>query len=513
MIQTDLTREAKRRLAKRLGVRPGELCRAMNRGAPAPVVDVDEITIPTDQAGLESLLSDMSDPGKAQKLFAGKTPDGKPAFMELVRRYAQNMMGEKTEIAAQVREQTQIAIAEILKEWKNEGSAPLNLNVNPSDLLDTHDHAAFAGAGRAAVLKRQGLFQPKALGAKVDAEFKGKMSSADFFYTISSRAPRTTEKLARLDRLRNAFSSDVPSEGGFLIPEQLRSELLRVALETAIVRPRARIIPMETLNVPFPMIDATSNVSSIHGGITAAWTEEGAAMDDSEPRFGRLVLNAKKLTAYTEVPAELLVDSLLSLQAFIDEMFPEAISFYEDDAFFNGNGVGMPLGALHALNSAAISITAESGQTADTIVWQNIIKMFSRMLPSSLGRAVWVASIDSFVELATMALTVGTGGSAVWLNNGAEGPPATILGRPVIFSEKVPVLGNAGDINFIDWAYYLIGDRQAMSAASSDHFKFNREVTAFRITERVDGKPWLQSAITPKNNGPTLSPFVKIAAR
>lgn len=513
MIQTDLTREAKRRLAKRLGVRPGELCRAMNRAAP-PVVDVDEITIPTNQGELESLLSDMSDPNKAQKIFAGKTPDGKPAFMELIRRYAQNMMGEKTEIAAQVREQTQIVLAEVLKEWKSEGGSPLNLNVNPTDLFDTHDLGAFAGAGKAAMMRRQGLFQAKAIGTKVDNEFKGERNtSADFFYTISSRAPRTTERLARLDRLRNAFSSDVPSEGGFLIPEQLRSELLRVALETAIVRPRARIIPMETLNVPFPMIDATSNVSSIHGGITAAWTEEGAAMDDSEPKFGRLVLNAKKLTAYTEVPAELLVDSLLSLQAFIDQAFPEALSFYEDDAFFNGTGVGMPLGALHALNTAAISISAEGGQDADTIVWQNIIKMFSRMLPSSLGRAVWVASIDSFVELATMALTVGTGGSAVWLNNGVEGPPATILGRPVIFSEKVPVLGSAGDINFIDWAYYLIGDRQAMSAASSDHFKFNREVTAFRITERVDGKPWLQSAITPKNNGPTLSPFVKIEAR
>jgi hypothetical protein len=37
-------------------------------------------------------------------------------------------------------------------------------------------------------------------------------------------------------------------------------------------------------------------------------------------------------------------------------------------------------------------------------------------------------------------------------------------------------------------------------------------VTAFRVIERVDGRPWLQSAITPQNNGATLSPFVKLAA-
>jgi len=147
-------------------------------------------------------------------------------------------------------------------------------------------------------------------------------------------------------------------------------------------------------------------------------------------------------------------------------------------------------------------------------VWENIVKMFARMLPGSLDRAVWICSIDTFPELATMALSVGTGGSAIWLNNGAVGPPMTILGRPVIFTEKAPgVLGTIGDINFIDFGFYLIGDRQVMSAMSSPHFKFQNDQTAYRIIERVDGQPWLKSAITPQNNGPTLSPFVQLATR
>ncbi len=112
-----------------------------------------------------------------------------------------------------------------------------------------------------------------------------------------------------------------------------------------------------------------------------------------------------------------------------------------------------------------------------------------------------------------MALNVGVGGSAVWLNNGVEGPAATILGRPVIFTEKLPTLGNAGDIAFIDPGFYLIGDRQVMSAMSSPHYAFGSDKTAFRVIERVDGRPWLNSAITPKNGGNTLSPFVQIAER
>jgi HK97 family phage major capsid protein len=173
----------------------------------------------------------------------------------------------------------------------------------------------------------------------------------------------------------------------------------------------------------------------------------------------------------------------------------------------------MPLGFANAANAAIIANAAEAGQPATTIVWENIVKMFARMLPSSLGRAVWIASIDTFPELATMALSVGTGGSAIWLNNGQTGPPMTILGRPVIFTEKAPRLGSQGDISFVDLGMYLIGDRQVMSAMSSPHYKFQNDQTAYRIIERVDGRPWMQSAITPKNSGNTLSAFVQLAAR
>jgi HK97 family phage major capsid protein len=201
----------------------------------------------------------------------------------------------------------------------------------------------------------------------------------------------------------------------------------------------------------------------------------------------------------------------VSFAAFLNMVWPQAIAFFEDVAFMAGSGVGEPLGWLNA--NAAVSVTKESGQANTTIVWENIVKMYARMLPASLGKAVWIANLDTFAELATMALSVGTGGAPIWINNGAEGPPMTILGRPVIFTEKAATLGGAGDINLVDLSYYLIGDRQAMQMETSPHYKFANDQTAVRIIERVDGRPWLNSAITPQTGSNTLSPFVKIAAR
>jgi len=114
---------------------------------------------------------------------------------------------------------------------------------------------------------------------------------------------------------------------------------------------------------------------------------------------------------------------------------------------------------------------------------------------------------------------VGTGGGPIWIGSyggpsGADTPPMTILGRPVIFTEKVPALGTTGDIGFYDLSYYLIGDRQQVEVAASDQFAFQNDQTAYRIIERVDGRPWLQSALTPHNgSGNTLSAFVQLASR
>ena len=417
---------------------------------------------------------------------------------------------EKINKAGNIADQVTTQVTADVTEWLKENA----------DKTERPDLSAVAGdmakqvvrqlqPGKAGGAEKSATYNPKAMGASIDDMFE---DSADYFKTIwhnaDGNAPGVGDKRTAI---RNAFSESVPSEGGFLVPERLRSELLRVSLETSIVRPRARVIPMESLRVPFPAIDSTTNATSVFGGVIGYWTEEGATLTESSAKFRRLVLEAKKLTAYTEVPNELISDSAISFGAFIDDIFPEALAWYEDIAFFGGSGAGEPQGFLNA--TATISITKETGQAANTIVWENLIKAYARMLPSSLGRAVWVASNDTFPELATMALSVGTGGSAIWLNNGAQGPPMTILGRPVIFTEKANTLGAAGDINFVDFGFYLIGDRQVMSARSSEDFLFQTDETAFRIIERLDGRPWLDSAITPQNAGDTLSPFVNIAVR
>lgn len=403
-------------------------------------------------------------------------------------------------ITDQLRETAELAAIKFLRDQgMDESDAKTRKVVNRLNLDAPH----IRSRGKA---HRTTIYNANAAGAKFDDHFD---STPQFLHAISEHSVKDAALQGKLVSLKNAMSSMKPSDGGYLIPEILRAELLKLALERAVVRSRARVIPMDSLTVPLPAVDSTSNVSSVYGGVVGYWTEEGATLTESKPRFARVMLNAHKLTLYTELPNELIRDSILSLEAFIGEIFPEALAWFEDVAFFIGGGVGEPLGFLNA--PAAVTVTRG---TALTVTWENVVNMYCRMLPQSLDRAVWVISPDTLPELLTMPFTGGT--SPILLGGGgfptgAVGPNMSLLGRPVVISEKARAIGNAGDINFVDFGMYLIGDRQAMSARQSEDFRFNQDVTAFRVIERVDGRPWVLSPITPQNGSAnTLSPFVKL---
>jgi len=310
--------------------------------------------------------------------------------------------------------------------------------------------------------------------------------------------------------IQAAYSSHIGPSGGFLMPESFRNDLLQIAHEESVVRGRATTIPMSTPKVTLPAIHETNRSSTLFGGVQLYWTEESADSTESEARFKTVSLEPDTLTGYAEIPNETMTDTL-AFGAYFDATFPRAMAFEEDYAFIQGTGVGQPLGALNG--DAVITTAARAGQAADTLIYENMLDMWARMMPGSMSRSVWVMNQDTIPELGTMALSVGTGGAPIFLMNAATGMPMSLFGRPIIFTEKVNELGTAGDVFLVDWSFYLIGDLQTVTVTSSEHYKFKERRTAFSIVERVDGQPWVESAVTPRHGTNTLSPFVNLATR
>ena len=455
--------------------------------------------LPAHPAQMEEALLD---PKRIKELMG---PDGHidPAkFQSFVKDYVKAAYEKDAGLKTQVSE----AVSTGLKDfYERAGVKPLPVGSGGLPTVEGAMDEVYRTLG----LDRQQRRQIAATGRGPAAALAGQWKTfGDYLAAISPQSIRANG----VPKVLNDLSEAIGGDGGFLVPEEFRAELLRLSLETAVVRPRARVIPMALSSVRIPAIIDTSHATTVFGGVNILWAAEAAALSTvTQPSFGQVLLAAKKLTGYTIASNELLADSAISLEALILALFAEALAYFEDDAFIAGTGAGQPLGVLNA--AALVSVAKETAQAATTLIYANLVKMFSRALPQSMGRGVWYCHPDVFPQLAQLSLDVGTGGSAVWVTNIAGGPPATIFGRPVVFTEKSETLGTAGDITFADFGYYLIGDRQAISMAASPHANFTTDEMTWRFVQRVDGRPWLLSALTPRNGTNTMSAFVNLATR
>jgi len=341
-----------------------------------------------------------------------------------------------------------------------------------------------------------------------------------FRSTVTKRATEPIQKWEDFLKTKAASGQSiaVSEDGGFAVPTEFRNTLMRNAVEQSIMLNRVRRIPMATNIIHIPTINESSRASSIYGGIIIYRPAEAAAITASKFKMGLVELKLNKLAALAYVTTELLEDSPISMEPLIGSLFSEAIGFQIDEDIINGNGAGQALGMLNA--PCLVSVAKEAAQDATTIVLENVIKMWSRLLRRSQRNAIWIANQDTFPQLMTLALPVGTGGSGAGLigmyTDGVTGTPRmTLLGRPLELTEHCQTLGTVGDIMLVDGQQYLLGEKagSAIRAATSIHIKFVEDEVAFRFVVRLDGQPWMQQALTPKHSSNTLSSFVATATR
>ena len=311
------------------------------------------------------------------------------------------------------------------------------------------------------------------------------------------------------------LSENVPSDGGFLVQEDFASEILGRTYNTGVIASRCRRVPISS-NSNTLKINTISESSradgSRWGGVEAYWAGEADQYTASKPKFRQMRLELGKLTGLCYATDELL-DDASALEAVVKMAFSEEIGFKMDDAIINGLGSDQPLGIMNS--DCLITVDAEGGQSANTVVYENIINMWARLWARSRANAVWLINQDIEPQLFSMSMAVGTGGVPVYLPAGGlnDTPYSMLLGRPVIPVEHCEALGTAGDIVLADFSQYLLVDKGGANSARSIHVRFVYDETTFRFTYRVDGQPLWDNVLTPYKGGSTLSPFVTLAAR
>ena len=279
----------------------------------------------------------------------------------------------------------------------------------------------------------------------------------------------------------NALQIGTDSEGGYLVPDEYEKTLVEALEEENIFRKLAHVISTSSGDRKIPVVASKGS---------ASWVDEEGTIPDSDDAFNQVSIGAYKLGTLIKVSNELLNDSVFNLESYISKEFARRIGSKEEDAFFNGNGTGKPVGIFNATGGAEVGVTAAS---ATAITADEIIDLFYSLKAPYRKNAVWILNDATIKAIRKLK---DNNGNYLWQPSLTSGTPDTILGRPVYTSSYVPTIAaGAKTIAFGDFSYYWIADRAGRNFKKLTELYAANDQTGFVATQRVDGKLILPEAI------------------
>lgn len=333
-------------------------------------------------------------------------------------------------------------------------------------------------------------------------------TDGEFFQAVKNAAYYPQSQDVRLNSLKaTGLSENVPADGGYLLQPQVSGGIIERMYNTGqiIGRVASDTIGPNSNSMLYNAVDETSRADgSRFGGVRGYWLAEAADKTASKPKFRQMELKLKKVAALCYATDELLGDAV-ALESWLARTVPEELRFQVENAFYNGNGVGRPLGIMNS--PCLVSVLRAGANLVDHV---DIANMWSRRWPAS-GDYVWLINTTVWPQLVN--LTLGNFPLVLPMNSGIQGDPGgfSIYGRPLLEVEYAAALGTTGDIMLASLSQYQTINKGGVQAASSIHVSFVADETVFRFVYRIDGQPLWNSALTPYA-GSTLSPFVVLAA-
>lgn len=285
------------------------------------------------------------------------------------------------------------------------------------------------------------------------------------------------------------------SQGGFLVPEQFSDQLLTVAPDEAIIRPRATIFASGDADFKIPALQYSGN--NMFAGASVTWIDEGGLKPQTDIEFKQITLQPYEVAGHVRVTDKLLRNAPV-IEQIVSTQLRRALIDAEEEVFLTNSG--SVANAPNPIIGDAATITI-SRSDANQVQYDDVKNMFARFRGQ---RAVWIISRGVIPELMGMK---DENNSLVWQPNARDGSPGTLLGYPVLYSDNSPALGTVGDVVLADLNYYLIRDGVGVAIAASPHVEFTNNITYIKAFKTVDGKPWLSG---PLPTTPTSSPFVEL---
>lgn len=261
--------------------------------------------------------------------------------------------------------------------------------------------------------------------------------------------------------MAKALNESVFEAGGALVPEDFMTEVIELLRASTIVRAAgATTVPMPNGSITMPYQSAAS---------TASYVGELENAPNSQPSFGQLVLNAKKLAALVPISNDLLRDAGVSpaVDALVRDDMVQVMSRREDLAFIRGDGASnTPKGMLNlAIAGNKFNAAGGASPTATQIsddLHDMMLKLEDLNIP--MARAAWVSAPRT---ASAIMRSRDSGDNSYLFRDEMRG--GTLNGLPFFKTTAIPTnLGGGSDeseLYLADFASLIIGDAMSLEVS------------------------------------------------
>ncbi|MBI9080840.1 MAG: phage major capsid protein [Pseudodesulfovibrio sp.] len=249
------------------------------------------------------------------------------------------------------------------------------------------------------------------------------------------------------ETINNTMSTGTDSEGGYTVQTDVAVTVIDALKAFGGMRGVATVITTEQGNsMNWPTSDGTTE----EGEIVA----ENASATDDDMSFGTKSLPVYKYSSkVVPVPIELLQDSSVNIEAFVNGRIVTRLGRITNKHFTIGTGSGQPLGLVAAAGEGKVGA---SGQDV-TFIYDDLVDLEHSVDPAyrELG-ARWMFN-DATLKVAKKIKD--TQGRPLWMPDMVGGAPATLNGYEYTINQSIAVMAaNAKSILFGHMASYVIRD-------------------------------------------------------
>jgi HK97 family phage major capsid protein len=208
-----------------------------------------------------------------------------------------------------------------------------------------------------------------------------------------------------------------------------------------------------------------------------AVTAAGSTIADTEPTFSSILLSPFKISGLVPIANELIADNTFNISAVIAEAMGNAIGFSVNNFLTVGTGTVQPTGIVNAAGSGVAS-TATVLRADDLIDLAFSVDGMARTLPS-VGFQVNTATLGAIRKLKD--------DDGQYLLDVVAGGPSTILGFPVFENPAMAAVGSGNKSVIFGYLNDYKVVTTSLEVAVSSDAQFEKDVTVFRYSTRVDG--------------------------